>query len=244
MSESPRQPVTDDKAALESLQAELAERELELATLIAELRAFEVRYDLSVGRRQAELDKVRAQIEEIKLRGRPANEQRNRTSQNVEDDGWIRSGNGQPFVPSPALKKLYRAAARRFHPDLADDEAERERRMLLMSQVNRAYQEGDEAALLRLLETEQIQLDGREGKPESAVTSDASEEIARLRRAIKAKADEITLLRDSALYRLKLAVEDAEDHGRNLLADMATSLILALEDAREELQKLRVGTNA
>ena len=53
------------------MEAELAQRELDLATLQAELRAFEARYLRVVGSRFAERDEVEARIVEAAARRRP-----------------------------------------------------------------------------------------------------------------------------------------------------------------------------
>ena len=55
-------------AELNGLESELAQRELDLATLHGELRAFEARYLRIVGVRLAELDKIEAQIAELQAR--------------------------------------------------------------------------------------------------------------------------------------------------------------------------------
>src|SRR5690606_19340759 len=41
------------------------------------------------------------------------------------------------------IKTLYRQLARQYHPDLAQDEADRERRTKIMSLINTAYQNED-----------------------------------------------------------------------------------------------------
>ena len=51
-------------AELATLEATLAQRELDLATLQAELHAFERRYLRTAGARYAELDEIEAQIAE------------------------------------------------------------------------------------------------------------------------------------------------------------------------------------
>ncbi|MEE1795129.1 hypothetical protein PUR28_30890 [Streptomyces sp. BE308] len=54
--------------------------------------------------------------------------------------------------PSEEARKLYRELARKAHPDLAQDERERERRDEFITRVNAAYGRGDEALLRELVE--------------------------------------------------------------------------------------------
>jgi DnaJ-class molecular chaperone len=60
--------------------------------------------------------------------------------------------NRRRFKPSDDLKRLYREIAKRIHPDLATDDAERAKRNQLMAEVNRAYADGDEARLRAILD--------------------------------------------------------------------------------------------
>ena len=62
------------RAELKQIEAELAERELLLATLSGELAAFEKKYLRTVGRKYAELDEVCAQIYEVEARLAPADD--------------------------------------------------------------------------------------------------------------------------------------------------------------------------
>ncbi|MFI6722966.1 J domain-containing protein [Streptomyces sp. R-74717] len=52
--------------------------------------------------------------------------------------------------PTEEARKLYRELARKAHPDLAQDEAERARREEFITRVNAAYGRGDEALLMEL----------------------------------------------------------------------------------------------
>ncbi|THA71932.1 hypothetical protein E6P78_05045 [Streptomyces sp. A0958] len=52
--------------------------------------------------------------------------------------------------PTEEVRKLYRELARKAHPDLAQDEAERARRDEFIARVNAAYGRGDEALLKEL----------------------------------------------------------------------------------------------
>ncbi|WP_329119966.1 hypothetical protein [Streptomyces sp. NBC_01465] len=54
--------------------------------------------------------------------------------------------------PSEEARKLYRELARKAHPDLAQEEAERERREEFITRVNAAYGRGDEGLLRELAE--------------------------------------------------------------------------------------------
>ncbi|MGW5467492.1 hypothetical protein [Streptomyces chartreusis] len=58
----------------------------------------------------------------------------------------------QRVRPSDEARKLYRELARKAHPDLAQEEAERARREEFITRVNAAYARGDEALLRELAE--------------------------------------------------------------------------------------------
>jgi hypothetical protein len=51
------------------------------------------------------------------------------------------------------LKTLYRMAAKRFHPDLATDERERQACMEVMAALNEAYRSGNQQWIITLLKT-------------------------------------------------------------------------------------------
>ncbi|MGW0766001.1 hypothetical protein [Streptomyces sp. NPDC002676] len=54
--------------------------------------------------------------------------------------------------PSEEARKLYRELARKVHPDLAQEEGERQRREEFLTRVNAAYARGSEAELRELAE--------------------------------------------------------------------------------------------
>jgi hypothetical protein len=151
---------------LELLQAELAERELFLMNLRAELFAFEGQYLRQVGTLYAELDEWNAKIAEQLAEEEDTEESRSAATQarmHAEESDSAVHGEAakvRTFTPSAELRALYREVERRVHPDLATDEADRQRREHLMAQVNAAYQRGDAEALRRILED-------YEGSPES-----------------------------------------------------------------------------
>lgn len=232
---------------LTAISDELAERELDLSTLNAELHAFERRYLRTVGTKYAELDDLEAQIAETMARDNPrgsreqeqAAQARAQARESAQATGTAQETE-QPgvFKPSEELKALYRQLARRAHPDLATDDNDRARRTGFMAEVNRAYQDGDAARLQALW----VQW---EGSPEAVGGEGIGADLVRVIRKI-AKAHnrlqlieaEIAKMRESDLFRLRQKVREAEQEGRDLLEEMATALEPRIASARKRLTQL------
>lgn len=234
-------------AELASLESELAERELELATLRAELRAFETRYLSIVGAKFAERDALEAQVADIRARRYPAASyvhQRAADARRKADEsatavnaalGLATDGE---FKPSEQLKGLYRAIARRVHPDLSVDEGGRNRRTQVMAEANLAYAEGDERRLRLLLEEWESSPDSVEGEGVAADLVRTIRKIHQAKQRLQRIGAEILEVRDSDLYRLRSEVESAKVHGRDLLAEMAQQLDAENARLRVLLQSL------
>ena len=140
------------KISLAELEAQLADRELELASCRADLNHFEKQYLQTVGRRYAILDDLRAQIAEARAKQEPnktdaqdqARKARSQAKESARAVGDADAGGSSPedaaSAPKPnrseSLKKLYRQAARLLHPDLTLDPDEKEKRHHLMAEVN------------------------------------------------------------------------------------------------------------
>ena len=60
-------------------------------------------------------------------------------------------------APPEELKIMFRDAAKKIHPDLADDEQDRELRTKFMSELNDAYANGDAEAMDKILGKELIE---------------------------------------------------------------------------------------
>jgi hypothetical protein len=146
------------RAELGALRAELAERELALTTLLAELAVFQGGYLREVGALYAELDEWNAKIAEF-LAQRDGTQRGRSTAREVrvQAEQTARAVRGETaqlrgFKPSLKLKRLFREVARKVHPDLATDDADRARLERLMMEANAAYQRGDAEALKRILD--------------------------------------------------------------------------------------------
>ena len=221
---------------LAAIRAALAERELELVELRRELAVFEGRYLRQVGVLYAELDEWKARIAELKLDPGAA-EAREQAHQTFEAAHGAAS-RAPDFEPSPDLKKLFREAARRVHPDFAQDAADRDRRTRFMADANRAYEVGDVDALERILDEYRDGADAVEGEGVGAELIRIIRQIRQAKDRVSAIEKELTALRESEVGLLRNQSEERAQEGRDLLAELATALKEQIERAKEEHEAL------
>ena len=144
-------------------------------------------------------------------------------------------GCGQNRFHSDKLKKLYREVARKFHPDLADEDA-RLHCHQLMIEANRAYESGSHEALEALLEAGKLQDELATGSPELIwLTRRAAE----LKEQVAKDDVELAALKSSELYRLKLRVENADEMGVDLFVDLIAQVDRQIRKARNRLEALQ-----
>lgn len=216
--QTPEEQELDKKLAeLTALEAELAESELDLATLQAELHAFEQEYLRVVGIRYTEFDWLEAQIAEYMA--------------------YLESS--RDFKPSDSLKKLYREVAKSIHPDLTTDEAERSRRQRLMAEANQAYEDGDEERLRAILHGWESSPESVKGEGVVAELIRTIRKIAQSQQRLKVIQEEIEALEQTDLYQLETKVITAQQAGRDLLAEMAFQLDEQITAAKQRLEELK-----
>lgn len=227
---------------LARLEAELADRELALASLKAELAAFEGLYLRRVGVLYAELDDWNARLAERRAEqaGTPAGRAEAAEARSQAQESYSathgEAAEVQPFAPSPELKSLYREAAKRVHPDTATDEEDRARRERLMKEVNAAYAVGDEDALRRILSDLENSPDAIQGFGVGADLVRVLRQLRQIRTRIAAIEMEITNLSGSDLAKLKAEADAAAVKGKDLLAEMATTVQGRVNAAKQQFQ--------
>jgi hypothetical protein len=129
-------------------------------------------------------------------------------------------------------KSLYRELAKRYHPDLAADDAEREARGARMAAINEAYARGDLETLRRLAAGSDLQ-------PKLPPTlAELLAEQDRLDALIVRLRQDIAEMNRDPLMLLKLDVTLARHDGRDLLAEMATDLHIKIVERRGTLNRL------
>jgi hypothetical protein len=236
------------QAEFEILSKELADKELELATLENELAIFERRYARIIGVLFAELDELERQIAEELLRLHPGEisrirfeeaAKRARTSRDSFNEKLKKAVN-LDFSPSEDLKSVFRRVAKTVHPDLSTNEEERSYRTKLMAKANIAYRNGDKKTL------EQILIEWEDWLSNTICKEAQSNELNQLdKKILQVKmhlfeiGKKIDELKKSELFRLMRKVEIAEQQGDDLLGDMAKDLQQQIQTAKVRLESLK-----
>jgi hypothetical protein len=238
------------RSELTILQAELTRRELRFANLRANLLPFEARYVRRIGVRCARLDEVEARIAEIEAgrdRGNSAAQDAARRARARADQSRaavLRQTSAKASDPPTAVKRLYRAVARRVHPDFGEDPEDRELRERLMAHANRAYERSDERRLRGILNEYEFHPEGVKGDGTPVELVRVIRGIALLRGRLEEIEEETKETRSSDLYRFKQRVEAAAKQGRNLLAEVAAAVDARIAAARRKLKHLSVAVAA
>ena len=230
------------------LQSELADRELYLTNLRSELSAFERRYLRTVGVLYAELDEWNARIAELVESDEATEEARSAAAQARTQAEESRSAvdgeavKAKDFTPSAELKSLYRDVAKRVHPDLATDDADRRNRERFMAEANRAYERGDADEMRKILEEYETSPETVKGTGVAADLVRVIRQIKQIRSRLAQIELEITILLDSDIAKLKAKAEAASAKGLDLLAEMAEDVKSRVDVARQRFEVRSAGT--
>jgi hypothetical protein len=247
-------------AELRSLQDELARKqervadlELEVFDAQSDLRRFEAEVDGRLGasqRRLAELERELVQARRQAARRAQWGERAESPDLMVDsvdqfERAWRREEPVEPPPPKPVqdedtrkeVKALYRKLAKRFHPDLTTDPAEKAWREGIMAEVNQAYAAADLAAL-RALDRRADRAVEQEPKTRDQILAEILSEIKRLDRLIPHLESELRRVIQSPLLELKLETTMARRQGRDLLGEMASDLRIEIARLEAELADL------
>jgi septal ring factor EnvC (AmiA/AmiB activator) len=248
-------------------EAELADLETEILDIEQEMKAFTERYNRLIKPLQDKLDLINDMIADLEKErySPPASPQPGSrwTTWTPPDDyvsveeqyrrAWQvpkqeRAGFDESFQALPTsetrpddvkveLKKLYRKLARRFHPDLATEPDERERRNRLMAEINAAYSDRDLDAL-RLLAAQPE--DARIDEPIAVLHLRQLQQInQQLARRIGELRFQRSEMFNGEMMSLKIQASLASHRKRDLLQEMADQLELDYRASLDRLDKLR-----
>jgi hypothetical protein len=238
------QELARKRAEQVTIETELADRELRSANLRAELAAFEQQYLHFVGSRYAALDELKAGIAERLAKEQPtnarareaANDARKHAQETKSAAGEQANSVPRAFEASPEMKRLYRDVAKRIHPDLTSDRHDRAKRQILMAEANEAYQHGDETRLAKILTEYEWSPDAVQGEGAGAELIRVIRGISQARGRLAEIEAELQELLRSDLYQLKTRVDEAQQHGRDVLKEMIEKVEDQIVQAKQRLE--------
>ncbi len=133
------------------------------------------------------------------------------------------------------LKSMFRVAAKKIHPDLADDEQDRELRTRLMADLNEAYAKGDKDAIRSIVDQYNASEDAVQGE---GVGYDLMRMIRRLyqiRNHITELVSMKASLEQSDDWANVLAARETEDRGENYFRNFSEKLMKRIEYLETQL---------
>ncbi|HVO44470.1 MAG TPA: hypothetical protein VMT34_17715 [Aggregatilineales bacterium] len=254
------------KVEIEQKRAALAEARADLDALHRELDGFARQYDRIVGSLEAQLDKIREEIESL-MGTRPlVNETldfnelwgpdymsveaqyRRAMDPNFKATPFSKGEFAQSQTQRPGatdLKKLYRQLARQYHPDTSTDPEEKLRLTVLMAQINAAYRAKDVDELYRLSDRKPEPMPVEPPARAKALATEPTTYAELLALAHKLD-DEVAWTRSerlrlgaSPLMHLKIEWSLARSRGRDLLQEIAQQVRADIDAANTELNALR-----
>ncbi|WFB08504.1 hypothetical protein LRS74_16720 [Streptomyces sp. LX-29] len=246
--------------AVRAAEQALIEFEIAVETFRVEVENFSRLHHQRLGPMYSRLDELDALIAEaVAARtGDPEDQRRAREARglvlpmpSVEElfHGWMDSEGLSPEAtamlteqpvrpparvrPSEEARRLYRELARKAHPDLAEDEAERRRRGEFIVRVNAAYAAGDEGVLQALAEEWAAGPRPAERRPSRSEELYARLEwLAERKERLAAMAAELESSAIGAM--LKMAPEDPD----GLLEEIAEQLLAQVAEKEARLAEL------
>lgn len=240
------------RRVLDRLKDRLADREEEMADLRAQLEQFEARYSMDVARLYAEFDEIEAQIAEEEYKLVPDDEEIKKKAEELRrraEESAARAADESEreefrFNPTREAKKAYHDLARIIHPDLALDAGEKEKRHILMAELNDAYSAGDQAKLNKLVHDFRNSPDLIKGDTIGDELVRAIRQISQIKARLIALKTERADAERSELFELRLKAETEAAEGRDLLAQMAARTIVHIRKSERRLANLKLVNQA
>ncbi|MGD8553586.1 MAG: J domain-containing protein [Anaerolineales bacterium] len=234
-------------------QERVAQLEFELADTHADLSRFESTYETKLGPFEDRIEELKADLEQARIRSARRAQWGDRLDEEEQPvdvlEQFRRTWTPREKPPEPPpvpevdeaskeeMKTIFRALAKRFHPDLVTDTKIKLWRQEIMAQINEAYAAQDMSALRKFME--------RPDRPEEKVEKTREQRIAelykearRLDQVIRDLERTLKELINSHTVRLMLEVSIAAQQGRDLLQEMADVMRSDIAQMEAELASL------
>jgi uncharacterized small protein (DUF1192 family) len=234
-------------------QERIAQLEFEISDTKAELGRFEQEYAGRVGVLERKVQDLEADLEQARFQAARKAQWGDRADSPdmhvdvIEQFRRTWTPREKPPEPPPEqpiteemkaeLKTLFRSLAKRFHPDLVTDPTEKRWRQKIMAQVNEAYAAQDVRAL-KVLAEKPDRPEAPVQKSREQILTDMRAEVRRLDGVIRNLELTLQELINSHTVQLMLEVTIAARQGRDLLAEMASTLRMKIADLEAEIARL------
>jgi len=238
--------IAHKKAELEKLSVLHQEKERNFDELVRTFEQFKLRYTNEVGKMQGELNRLNAELDNVRAKKLFYAHKMNQHTPEAET-GVERSDNISNVEKNSSqvkyntvqdlkeAKKVYRKIASLIHPDKAKDGDSHPFRTKLMAELNEAYGRKDIIKMKRILEEWQE-------SPESILGDDTNAEFKRIHLAIgKIKRRileidmEISRIKTSEVYVLMVKVAEADKRGKDMLQEISNSLKDQIQEVKNKL---------
>jgi hypothetical protein len=262
-----QQQIETLKFQIAQQEAEMADLESEILDIEQEMKSFTERYNRLIKPLQEKLDLIKdmiADLEKERYSPPPSPQPGSRWTTWTPPDDYVpveeqyrrawevpkqrAAGFDENFQALPTaetrpdkvkleLKTLYRKLARRFHPDLTTDPAERKRRNRLMAEINAAYSERNLDAL-RLLaaQPEDARIDEPIAVLQLRQLQQIHQQLARRIGELRFRRSELF---NGEMMSLKIQASLASHRKRDLLQEMADQLEHDYRASLDRLDELR-----
>ncbi|MEI7621153.1 MAG: DnaJ domain-containing protein [Candidatus Moraniibacteriota bacterium] len=236
---------------IQTLKNELLSLTEKLEQLKIELITIKQEYDVKIGKLYLNIDELDLEIlkfekiekllrkrfsfekaekivrDELKVRQEKINEEHKKIN---EESEIIEKRKNTSENEKKELKTLWRKLAHKYHPDLARNENDRKKYEEIMKKINRAYSEGDMEALMTIQQeyvenSEVISVEILETK------------LVNIEIAISCLESEYLMLKKSEWQIWKNNIEDAKEHGRDLLFELEQRLLRDISAKTKILQE-------
>jgi hypothetical protein len=137
------------------------------------------------------------------------------------------------------IKNLFRDLARRFHPDLTSDPAEKKWREEVMTRVNQAYANRDLKALRALAEQPDRPVDSPNQTKEQEIAN-LRKELKRLDGVIADLKARIKHLEESPAWQLKMEARLKRRSGADLLSELEAKIREQITDLEARLTSMGI----
>jgi chromosome segregation ATPase len=249
-SETVRERLIRLRRELKAAKAQLSQAEAELDEERADIDVLEREIDRRLGRllrRLSDLeDKVNTYKERLERLRRssvygtdylPVEEQFRRVWQ-TPATGSAAGGDPSGPIDEKQLKRIYRQLARRYHPDLASDEADRSYRTEKMAALNEAYAARSLAEIAALHDVRSTD-ESSQQQTEAQMADVLDKELTRVRRRLFQVQNEKENLHNRPTVRLSVDVKLARRQGRDLLGEMSRDLRYRVRELAAERDELK-----